>query len=77
MSDFMQGLGDFVTTGIGDVSNSYQEVLMADASIGVPDALPMEYETTTTTMDSTAPEPAALEAYEPPTNDAIPGLDIG
>jgi hypothetical protein len=77
MSDFMQGLGDFVTVGIGDVGNSYQEILMADASISTPDALPVDYETTTTTVDYPAPEAAALEPYEPPSNDPIPGLDIG
>jgi hypothetical protein len=77
MSGFLEGLGDFVTVGIGDVGNSYQEMLMADASIGVPDALPMDYETTTTTVDYPAPEAAQLEPYEPPTTEAIPGLDIG
>ncbi len=51
MSDFMQGLGDFVQVGIGDVGDSYQEILMADSSISPPNGLSVDYETTTTEIE--------------------------
>ena len=76
MSDLMQGLGDFVEVGIGDVGDSYQQILMADASVSPSASLPTDYETTTTTVE---PEMGGveLEPYDPPTNEPIPGLDIG
>ncbi len=48
MSDYLQeqiagitaGAGDVITAGIADIADSYQEILMADASISPPDPLP-------------------------------------
>ncbi len=71
-----EGAGDVASSAIADIGDSYQEVLMSDASVSPPDPVgAQQFETITTTAE---PDTGGveLESYGPNSNDAIPGLDI-
>lgn len=53
MEGFVTGAGDLSRHAIADIGDSYQEILMADASISPPDGLTAEMETVTTAEPET------------------------
>jgi hypothetical protein len=73
---FTEGLGDLSRSAIADIGDSYQEVLLQDASVTPADPLPATYETVTTTIEPDVGG-VELEPYGPEPNDGIPGLDMG
>lgn len=69
-----QGAGDVARSAIADIGDTYQEILMADASIGPPDGLAGTMETNVYEMERVA-APMALDSDPTPDSEPEIGLD--